>query len=246
MATQRDIEDLLGRLQMLGARIREARAALAPLEAGLEAARREFDDYVGPLRREALRLGHQIRTLQTSARTVVVSKITAIGGDRVIDHTIEIADARLHDPEAIEKDILLEHLMRVLDPELDERAGELLAVVQGLANDPVTRLADLLEELPWGSAWTGHAPAEDLDSQRKRLQVWERALSRQLEALEQAQERLREVDTRYQLYAERQRGTEVWNAYLDRAVARLREQNLELRVLVEELQRTRSDGGDNR
>jgi hypothetical protein len=226
---------------MLGARIREARSALAPLETEFEAARREFDERVGPLRREALRLEHQIRTLQAPTREVAVSEVMAIGG-RGIDRTI--AGARSHDPEAIEKDILLEHLMRVLDPELDGRAGELLAVVQGLANDPVTRLADLLEELPWGSAWTGRAPTENLDSQRKRLEVWERALTRQLEALEQAQERLREVDTRYPLYAERQRGPEMWNAYLDRAVAQQRELNLELRALVEELHRTRSDGGD--
>jgi hypothetical protein len=217
-----------------------------PLETEFEAARREFDERVGPLRRETLQLEHQIRTLQAPTRTTAVSEAMAIGDDHVIDRATEIAGVCMHDPEAIEKDILLEHLMRVLDPEMDVRAGELLAVVQGLANDPVTRLADLLEELPWGSAWTGRAPTENLDSQRKRLEVWERALSRQLEALEQAQERLREVDTRYPLYAERQRGPEMWNAYLGRAVAQQRELNLELGALVEELQRTRSDGGDNR
>jgi hypothetical protein len=245
-ATQRDIEDLLNRLQILGERIKAARAALAPLEKELAAAKREFDERVGPLHREKLRLEYQIRTLEARPETMPADGIMAIGSDPVIEPAPEIAVARIRDPEAVDKDILLEHLMRVLDPELDPQASELLATVQGLANNPVTRLADLLEEMPWGSAWTGQAPAENLASQHRRLLTWERALSRQLEALQQSQERLREADPRYRLYAERQLGPELWNAYLDRAAERQREQNLELSAVVEELHRARADSGDNR
>jgi hypothetical protein len=209
-------------------------------------AKREFDDRIGPLHREKLRLEHQIQTLEARPESTPAEGIMDIGSDLVIEPAPEIAVARVHDPEAVEKDILLEHLMRVLDPELDQQANDLLAVVQGLANNPVTRLADLLEEMPWGSAWTGRAPSEDFASQHRRLLTWERALSRQLEALQKTQERLREADLRYPPYAERQRGPDIWNAYLDRAVERQREQNLELSAVVEELRRARSDSGDNR
>src|SRR5689334_13017811 len=67
-AVQQDLDDLLGRLQVLGIRIRELRVSLAPLEAELETARREFDERVGSLRREGLWLEHQVHLLKTPAR----------------------------------------------------------------------------------------------------------------------------------------------------------------------------------
>jgi hypothetical protein len=241
-AVQQDLDDLLGRLQVLGIRIRELRVSLAPLEAELETARREFDERVGSLRREGLWLEHQVHLLKTPARPAA-EELTAIDAGNLAEHAREMAAYR-HDPETVEKDCLLEHLMRVLDPELDDQAGDLIAVVQGLANDPATRLADLLEELPWGSAWTGRPPAEDLDAQCRRLRTWKRALRRQLDTLEQARDRLRGIDPRYPLYAERQRGPDVWKAYLDRAAARQHERNLGLKAVVEELQRSRPDSGE--
>jgi hypothetical protein len=233
-------------LRGLSTRIREARTALAPLETGLAAARREFDERVGSLRREALRIEHQIEALRAPVQAVASAEFAStMGTGDFHDHLSGVADTSPGDPEAIEKDILLEHLFCVLDTDLDKRASDLLATVQGLCYDPDTTLADLLEELPWGPAWTARKRSEDLAAQHRRLAVWKRALHRQLEALEHDHERLSERDPRYRLYQERQRGLEAWEAYLDRAAARQREQNQELRAELDELRRARPDTGDD-
>lgn len=143
--TQCRIEDILASLHALCARIGEARAALAPLETALTVAWHEFDERVGRLRRERLRIEYEIEVLRRPAEFKAAITIEEVK-DRMNDGTVMPSA----DPDALEKDVLLEHLVRVLDPDTDQHASMLLATVQGLCNDPAATLADLLEELPWG------------------------------------------------------------------------------------------------
>jgi hypothetical protein len=237
---QDDIDAILASLQSLGERLRQARAALAPLEAGLAAARREFDERVGPLRREALRIEHEIAALRTPLPDVAREYAALTNADYAQDRTVDGRLTSSGDVDAIEKDVLLEHLVRVLDPDTDRQASVLLATVQGLCNDPAANLADVLEELPWGLAWIARARNEGLAAQHRRLTVWEAALRRQHTALNRVHEQLSEHDPRYRLYQERQRGPEAWEAYLARAAAQQREQNQELREELDELRGVRA------
>jgi len=236
--TQHRVEGILASLHTLCAFIREARAALAPLETALAGAWHEFDQRVGHLRRERLRIEYEIEILRAPAESE-----TAVGVEEAKDRMNDGTATPLADPDAVEKDVLLEHLVRVLDPDTDQHASMLLATVQGLCNDPDATLADLLEEMPWGPAWTARARNEGLSAQHRRLAVWERALRSQLGALNNIHEQLSKRDPRYSLYLERQRGPESWEAYLNRAAARQQEHNQELRAELEELRHGPPDTG---
>jgi hypothetical protein len=229
-----EIEVILTRLRELSARIKEARAALAPLETALASARREFDEQVGPLRREAWRLENDLEALRAPAPPLDFMFLADPGS--LGSQVRPVSPVSVTGRDAVEKDVLLEHLVWVLDPDTDHEAGLLLARIQGLCNDPATSLADVLEELPWGQAWTARQHNEATGTQGRRLAAWELALRRQLAALEQKREGLIRHDPRYRLYEQRQRGEEAWDGYLRMAAERQRDRNGELRAELEELQ----------
>lgn len=242
-AASDQVEVTLVRLHALAEQIRAVRAALAPLEAGLAAARREFDERVGPLRREGWRIENEIEALKAPAPQAEF--IPMFDADRAQSLPAPaVAAAGAGGRDAIEKDVLLEHLVRVLDPEIDEDASMLLARLQGLCNDPATGLADVLEELPWGQAWTARQRNEAVQAQHRRLAVWQAALDRQLATLTHSQERLVDHDPGYRLYQQRQRGPASWEAYLNQAAQRQRERNRELQAELDDLRADRRDPED--
>jgi hypothetical protein len=231
---QDEIDRLVARLHALVDAIAAARAALAPLEAGLAEAWKEYDDRIRALRLEAAALEHDLASSDDADRS---GPDAPTGGDGVGDGAhgpARTPGLAALDADRVEKDILLEHLVRVLDPMLDAQASDLIASVQGRVEDGSYRLADLLESVPWGRAWTESPRSEDPAARLRRLTAWVAALERQLDALRNAEERLRRHDRRYPIFEQRQAGPEAWSAYLDREVRRWEEHNLELRTALEE------------
>ena len=180
--SQKDVDMILIRLQELREQLKVAREAEAPLIAKLALAYQEYEMAVGRLRRETNRLEVEINMLR--------AQIEGVGRDQEDTDFLQTLEYRTTlgnrpedvtvDPDAIEKDVLLEHLFRVLDDGDDD----LLSALTGICNDPTIGLADALERVPWGRVWIAKGPQETLVTQYRRLAAWESALSKQLEELQ--------------------------------------------------------------
>ncbi|MEQ8974156.1 MAG: hypothetical protein RIE73_27645 [Coleofasciculus sp. C1-SOL-03] len=237
--TQTQVDALLGQLQELRQQIAIARETIAPLEANLVAVYDEFQAVVGGLRRQSMRLQTEIATLRTQIDRFTHDPDDSLESDEGNDQLFyvkeaETIDSDSVDPEAVDKDMLLEHLFRVLDPMVNDEDGELLANLQGLCSDPMASLADVLEELPWGFVWTKRSVEENLANQHRRLRIWEQALRRQLENLNRATERLQK-DQRYGLWQQREKGEDDWRRFLDQCVEQQQDQNYELQAELDSL-----------
>lgn len=232
--TQTDIDTLLGQLKALREQIVAARDAIAPLETNLKQSYDEFQVVVGAARRQSMRLQSEIANLR--------ARINSLHSEA--DDSIEIdprqedsANDRMSavpvekDPEAIEKDMLYEHLLRVLDP-MDD--ADLFASLQTLCQDTTISLAEVLEQAPWELVWQARAIQETLPEQYRRLQCWEASLARQLEMLDRVEDRLHK-DPRYGLWQQQQKGTDPWQQFLQQAVEQQEDQNQSLQAELETL-----------
>jgi DNA anti-recombination protein RmuC len=222
---QADIDAVLARLSDLKAQVKATREMLKPLEEGLEQAKREYQDRVGPLlrqinklRAEVAELDDQIRVLEDAEET---PEPTGPGPDNGMNHgfgdtTAQAASAAPKDgssPIDLEKDQLLELARRLLDPDANPSDASLIGEIDGMVSNPAVTLADILERLPWGVVWVQAAVTEDLAVQFRRLSGWERALANQLASLKRGEERLRR-DSRYPLWQRQQQSAAAWQAYL--------------------------------
>ncbi len=231
---QGDIDVLLADIRDSRARIHQRREVMAPLEAELALAYDAYLVKLGPERRITLRLQAEIAAL----RAAVASGPTTVepeqaGGqaqdaEPLIRETLEPEESREVDREALAKDQLLEHVFRVLDPDIDERDAALFITLQERCRDPRTGLGDLLVNIPWGAVWEERTPKEDLTAQFQRLTTWSEALADQLAELDRAEAALHR-DRRYPLLKRRRQGEEAWQAFLDDALARQQAHNRELR-----------------
>lgn len=229
---QTDVDALLSRLQQVLQQINDARLAVAPLEASLAIIYNDYQTAVGRLYRETNRLQIEIEML--------CARIDGIDKDTPLPSTPDINEMRSEpqgraDPEAVEKDILLEHLFRVLDPMVNSEDAEFLANLQGLCNNPTTQLVDALEKIPWGIVWTTKGSQEDLVAQYRRLGVWELALERLLNHLEGEKERIRK-DSRYGLWEQYQGGPVAWQQFLQHTAQQQQEYIVELTAKLRSLQ----------
>ena len=244
--TQDEITELLECLAQLRERLAAARAALAPLEEGLNTAHLEYQNALGQMRRrlaplqaEVDELRHKIENAEPASDDfgAFIDMAPPTNAGLTLPSTAKEPPA---DMEAREKDELLEHLVWVLDPMVSDEDGELLADLQGRCNDPATRLADVLEKLPWGPAWTAPSPREEPINQYRRLKTWERALTDQWQAACHWSEQLKK-DRRYALWQQRERGASAWQNFLRQAAEKqqeyLEELEAELAQLREEWER---------
>jgi predicted nucleic acid-binding Zn-ribbon protein len=236
--TQTEVDTLLGQLEELRQQIATARETLAPLEANLAEVYDEFQAVVGGLRRQSMHLQAEIATLRDQIDRFSHDQDETLEPDESKDKLLyvkdEATDAASVDPEVVEKDMLLEHLFRVLDPMVNDEDGELLANLQGLCSDPTASLADVLEELPWGLVWTTRSSQENIANQHRRLTIWEQALKQQMENLNRATERLQK-DQRYGLWQQREKGTDYWRTFLNQCIEQQQDQNYELQAELDSL-----------
>jgi len=223
--TQETVDALLVGLRELRKVIAGKQQVITPLEVDLARAYDEYQAAVGRLRRHAAWLETEIAD--------VCARLEGIDEDQE-DHPGREEDKFIRDPEAIEKDQLLEHLFRVLDPDIDDEDAELLSHLHGLCREPTVGLAEVLEQVPWGTVWTARSSQEDLTAQHRRLTVWRKALAQHLEDLSHTAELLKQ-DPRYALWRRRQKGRDAWHAFLDQAAAELRAQNQALEAELEGL-----------
>jgi predicted nucleic acid-binding Zn-ribbon protein len=230
---QQDIDTLLKQLKDLREQITRVRAEIAPLEANLKQSYDDFQVVVGAVRRQSMRLQSEIANLRArinSLRDDTDDEIELESRNEDIADRNSTVQAE-KDPEAVEKDMLFEHLLRILDP-MDD--ADLFANLQTLCQDPTVSLAEVLEQSPWALVWQVRAIQETLVDQYHRLHGWETSLTRQLETLNRVEDRLRK-DPRYGLWQQQQKGTEVWQQFLQQAVEQQEDQNHELQNELETL-----------
>jgi septal ring factor EnvC (AmiA/AmiB activator) len=236
--TQAELDKLLTQLQQLRSSITTARETIAPLETNLAAAYNEFQVEVGALRRQSMRLQVEIASLRSQIQRFTQDEDDTqqqdVGNDNFLYQEEQTTEFSLKDPEAIDKDMLLEHIFRLLNPDVNAEDAELFANLQGLCSDATANLADILEELPWGIVWTTRNSQENLTQQYQRLKVWEGALNRQLQNLKQATERLYK-DARYGLWQQQQKSQEHWHNFLNQCIEQQQDQNYELQAELDKL-----------
>ncbi|MBR8835010.1 MAG: hypothetical protein DSM106950_13485 [Stigonema ocellatum SAG 48.90 = DSM 106950] len=236
--TQAELDHLLTQLQQLRSSITTARETIAPLEANLAAAYNEFQAVVGALRRQSMRLQAEISSLRSQIQRFTQDEDDTqqmdVGNDNFLYKEEQTTESTQKDPEGIDKDILLEHIFRLLDPDVNAEDAELLANLQGLCSDATASLADVLEELPWGVVWTTRNSQENLTQQYQRLKIWEGALNRQLQNLNQATERLHQ-DKRYGLWQQHQKSQKHWHNFLNQCIEQQQDQNYELQAELDKL-----------
>lgn len=237
--TQGNIDYLLAQMQQLRQEITAARDNIAPLEANFAETYNEFQAVVGVLRRVSMRLQAEITLLRSQIQRFTHNEDDVPQQDAEDDNFIYrkeevITETSRQDPEAVEKDMLLEHIFRVLDPDINDADAELVGNLQGICIDPTASLADVLEQLPWGVVWTTRSLQETLKDQYHRLSIWQQALKRQLENLNRATEGLQK-DQRYALWQQRQKGSDYWHNYLERCVEQQQDQNYELQAEFDRL-----------
>jgi uncharacterized protein YukE len=228
--TQEQVQDLLERLRTRKQQLENARAQLRPLQENLELAEQEYKSAVNPLRREIGRLQRELAALNRQfERESDEPAVNIPDGD---DHSRGEPDVPIvepselpvpppADPESYDKDVLLEHLYRILDPLGDDDDARLLGELQGLCTEPGSGLADVLERVPWGKIWSERSSREALAEQYCRLESWERALQRQLDDVLQAEMRLRN-DRSYGLWLQREKGARNWHNFLQQSKDRFR------------------------
>ena len=236
--TQKDVDMLLIDLQQLREQIRVAREIIAPLKESMALAYREYEKAIGHLRYEAGRFQAEINLLQ--------GKIEGRDkGDTFLQWTAENMitvkqEGTFINPDAIEKDMLLEHTSRVLHGKDDE----LLSSLTGICNDTTVRLADALERVPWGVIWTARNPQDSLSTQYRRLTIWKEALSKQLEELQRTTESLRK-HPQFGLWQQREKGPTAWQDFLARAAEQQKEYNEILTMKLNDLREKWSGMVDN-
>lgn len=236
--TQAELYNLLTQLQQLRSSITTARETIAPLETNLAGAYNEFQAVVGALRRQSMRLQAEIASLRSQIQRFTQDEDDTqqqdVANDNFLYKEEQTTESTQKDPEAIDKDMLLEHIFRLLDPDVNAEDAELFANLQGLCSDATASLADVLEELPWGVVWTNHNSQENLTQQYQRLKIWEGALNRQLQNLKQATERLYK-DARYGLWQQQQKSQEHWHNFLNQCIEQQQDQNYELQAELDKL-----------
>ena len=233
---QATIDTLLAQLKDLRQQIAAAKTVIAPLENDLSQVYLEFQAAVGGLRRQTARFQSEIDTLREQIDSFGQDlEDDASFGDDAFPAFDLSSDLDVEaDSEAVEKDVLLEHLFQLLDPMTNEDDSELVATLQGLCQDPLVSLADVLQTLPWGAVWTQRGRQEALADQHRRLTGWAKALVQQLEVLQKRAEGLQQ-DPRQGLLQQFTKGPEVWQAFLAQYAEQQRDQNAELRAELENL-----------
>lgn len=216
--TQRDIDKLLAQMQQLRQEITTARENIAPLETNLAETYNEYQALVGILQRHSRRLQAEIASLRSQIQRFSQEEEDVLPvdeEDEFSDRPNEvIIEPSPQDPEAVAKDMLLEHIFRILEPDINDADAELVGNLQGICTDPNASLADALEQLPWGTVWITRSLQETFQDQYHRLGMWLQALQRQRKNLHRASQILQK-DQRYALWQQRQKGADYWHNYLD-------------------------------
>lgn len=243
--TQSDVDTILSHLKELREQVASARNNLAQLETNLSLAYEEYKAVVGSLQRRVLFIQSELELFHIRLEGVTYEPADAQVLDTIETETTNFPEQPIQrDAEAIFKDVLLEHLFRVLDPMVSNEDADLLARLQGFCNLPSTGLAEALEQVPWGIVWNARALQENLTTQYLRLASWEQALMKHLSRLQLAAEQITK-DSRYGLWQQRQRGPEGWQNFLQETARQQQRYVDELMVELNNLRAEWSEIQDN-
>lgn len=244
--TQAHIEALLLRLKTLREQIAQARTRLAPLEEQLTQVYHDYQAAVRRLRNEANQLQADLNALEdqiaraelgVEQEVFTTSSFVREPPEPPVGEERRSTAPTMIDPEEFDKEMLLIHLVRVLDDHmLNKEDGELLSQVNEMFQNPAMRLGDvlehLLEHLPL-QVLTQRTVDEDLKVQYQHLTTWEHSLSQQLQSLTKRQSDLQR-DRRYAMYEQYQKGQLAWQQFLHQVVQQQQAYNAELAATVQQ------------
>lgn len=233
--TPPDIEALLARIKQTREKIAAAREVLTPLEAKLRQVTDAYKEAVGGLHRRSIYLDAEIKRLRAQIDQRMWEPEEPAGKLDDTELPSEPYDEMMRDPEAVYKDELLELAAWVLDYDKNEEEEEQFADIQRLCNSLATSFTDILIEIPWGKVWTARNRSEKLADQYKRLATWHEMLNKQLEGLQQSDERLRD-DTRHGLLQRFEAGAASWQRFIEQTSKQYEEKLLELDAILAETQ----------
>lgn len=239
---------LLTRLEALKKEVAKARQALAPLEANLALAEKEYQDKISPLRRRVRGLQSEIYEIENRIARINSEPesdehdmsdehddLTMFGRDQPSPDDSQRSTVKPIDLNMLEKDKLLEHAYRVLDAMMNPNDAQLIGQLTGWSRDPTMTLGDLLEELSWGTVWLVRSQPETVADQHERLATWQQALIKQQHRLNRSAQRMRR-DRRYRLWQQRKKGSQAWQSYLEQEAKREQQTIKQLQRRLEELE----------
>jgi hypothetical protein len=245
VTAQTALEAILARLQNVREQLNEERTRIASLEADLAIAYREYQEKLSPLWSQVEDLEIDISSLRRQLDPGNYDYENSASReahdypfqDSSSSREYEDKEEALVDADKDRKKQFLRHLVLVLNIERNTEHSELVATLTGLCDDPSVTLADALQGLPWGLAWTAPHRRESVAEQCYRLTSWEHVLTRQLETLRESNQILQK-DPRYKLWEQRQKGPEKWREFLDQKVAHERAHRDDLQKELNQLRKS--------
>ena len=227
IVTQLQVDDLLANLHTLLERVIFERDQVSSLEKSLAEAQHDYDEQLGALNAESIKLEALKEFLKISLERQGISSrrlhppsLVAPGG--------ELQEGPL--PASIDlcrkqKRRLADHIQYFIG---DDQTS-ILEIINAVLIDDRRTVAEMLEALTWGDIWAMRADWESLEDQYARLSEWYLALE---DRLKYWQLRL-QGDPRYNLYlVMRERGQTGWQEYLNELISG---QKLENERLVGEI-----------
>ena len=239
VATEKQIQDLLAQIETLLSQIMPWRKKAVNLEAGLAAAKRDYERVVGAANAEASRLSARKASLQAAlaAKPAPPPPPPPLRPNPPPDVPkvkpgVALPPPPPEDPRAVRKRALADHIFYFLDDDQED----VLQVLHAIQDDARRDVGDMLELLPWGEIWRARATWETLDDQQRRLASWLAALEIRLDYWQRTLDRLEGGDSRQGLLQEKKvRSAEEWEAYLAELAQDQEDDNARLRQEVQVL-----------
>jgi hypothetical protein len=239
--TQVQIDQLLGRIEVLHGELSIVRRQALALEEAYDVAKRDYELKLGGVNAEAARLEGLRDSLAARLRGVsqplpprpeppVVQPPPVFIGDTQPAKIVPPVPVK--NPRTERKRVLLDYLYYFTDDAQMAHITRFNAVLDDDQHD----VGDLLEALEWGDIWRARYEWESLDAQHARLEGWRVALVAQLTHWK---ERLsRQSEGQFSALRERREKLtpEQWAAFLDNLAEVQREQNRTLAEKVTELE----------
>jgi hypothetical protein len=226
IVTQMQIDDLLANLQLLRDRITFERDQVSNLEKSLAEAQYDYEQHLGVLNADSIKLEARKEFLRISLTRQTVSSSRLQPPSLVVPGG-ELLEAPL--PTSVEilrkqKRRLADHIQYFIDPD----QASVLEIINAVLIDDQRTVGEMLEVLIWGDIWAMRAAWESLEVQYARLTEWHLALEDRLKYWQHEMLRL-EVDPRFNLYLmRRERGQTGWQEYLNELISWQTEENTRL------------------
>jgi hypothetical protein len=230
--TQAQVDEVLSKLHDLLEQFALVRRRIDELREGEEMARRDYDQYMEAVNREA----DDLESCRDNLRLLLKGEepISPLlppgpggdgggGGDPIIDPIVPLPPP-VQDKRAANKRALADHILYFMD----SAAIDQKQIINRILVDDTQDVGQMLEALAWGPIWCARPEWETLEDQLARLEGWHDVLRERLSVWEREVHRV-ETSSAGALYRQLVSGTrEEWLQYLESLVANQQAANAEI------------------